>query len=68
MINDLILLLFCIHEYTKHVKYSDVIPANTGRWAGADLMLAPSRWRWAGIGSIVVWCLVFAGKLCVSSL
>ena len=23
-----------MNEYTKHVKYSDVFPANTGRWAG----------------------------------
>ena len=43
LINDLILLYFCINEYTKHVKNSDVFPANTGRWAGVDLVLAQSR-------------------------
>ena len=69
LINDLILLFFCINEYTKHVKYSDVFPAYTGRWAGVNLMLALSRRRWAGIGPAVVRCLVIAGKpLCVSSL
>ena len=50
------------YEYTKHVKYSDVFPANTGRWVGVDLVLAQIRRRWAGIGSTVVRRLVFAGK------
>ena len=69
LINDVILLYFYINEYTKHVKYSDVFPANTGRWAGADLVLAQSRRRLAGIGSTVVRRLMFAGiPLCVSSL